>query len=142
MGPVKGFGEFRKDASLSEPEIELIANWVEGGAPKGEDLYMPAPPNLAAKAEATPPAEPLPVQGAVTLTQDVKAAGIAVGGPVQVTARRPDGSIEPLIWVHDHRPGQPKAYYFREPVALPRGATIRADGSAATLLISASKPVP
>ena len=33
-GAVKGFGEFRDDQALTPEQIELIADWVEGGAPK------------------------------------------------------------------------------------------------------------
>src|SRR5438876_898608 len=36
-GAVKGFGDFRNDASLTDPEIEMMILWVEGGAPKGDD---------------------------------------------------------------------------------------------------------
>src|SRR5260221_10436040 len=82
-GPVKGFGEFRNDASLSEPEIELIANWVEGGAPQGEDLYKPAPPNFAPKIGSPAPAEPLAIRGRLQLTRDLTAIGIQIRGPLQ-----------------------------------------------------------
>src|SRR5262249_11162467 len=30
-GAVKGFGEFRNDQGLSPEELDLIANWVDGG---------------------------------------------------------------------------------------------------------------
>ena len=43
-----GFGDFANDASLSNVEIELLAKWAEGGAPRGPD----AP---AAPATAKPP---------------------------------------------------------------------------------------
>src|SRR5713226_6261030 len=43
-GAVKGFGEFRDDVSLSNAEIEMIVLWVEGGAPKGDDIYLPSIP--------------------------------------------------------------------------------------------------
>jgi hypothetical protein len=38
---VKGFGEFRNTPSLTQHEIDLIVNWVEGGAPKGEEKDYP-----------------------------------------------------------------------------------------------------
>jgi hypothetical protein len=41
---VKGFGEFRNAPRLTQREIDLIVNWVEGGAPKGEDKDYPATP--------------------------------------------------------------------------------------------------
>src|SRR3954462_9555499 len=41
---VKGVGEFRDDPSLSLPEMDLIVNWVEGGAPEGNPIYLPVRP--------------------------------------------------------------------------------------------------
>jgi hypothetical protein len=41
---VKGFGEFRNTPALTQHEIDLIINWVEGGAPKGEDKDYPTTP--------------------------------------------------------------------------------------------------
>src|SRR4030081_3786137 len=40
-GAIKGFGEFKNDASLSQEEITLIAEWVEGGAPEGDPSFLP-----------------------------------------------------------------------------------------------------
>ena len=41
-GAVKGFGDFSNDASLTQDEINRLAEWVEGGAPEGETIYLPA----------------------------------------------------------------------------------------------------
>jgi hypothetical protein len=41
---VKGYGEFRNAPPLAQREVDLIVNWVEGGAPKGEDKDLPAGP--------------------------------------------------------------------------------------------------
>jgi mono/diheme cytochrome c family protein len=41
---VKGFGDFRNAPPLVQREIDLLVNWVEGGAPKGEDADLPTPP--------------------------------------------------------------------------------------------------
>ncbi len=138
-GAVKGFGEFRDDPSLSDPEIALIANWVEGGAPKGDEIYLPSPPAFP----AGPPAAPavkyrMELAGEITLGKDVVAVGLEPTGPVQVTAQRPDGSIEPLMWIREYRSVQPKVYYFREPPALPKGSRVRVQGAAARLLVSGS----
>ncbi|MEW6126969.1 MAG: hypothetical protein AB1757_08015 [Acidobacteriota bacterium] len=38
---VKGFGEFRNAPNLTQREMDLIINWVEGGAPKGDDKDYP-----------------------------------------------------------------------------------------------------
>jgi hypothetical protein len=41
---VKGFGNFRNAPRLTQREMDLIVNWVEGGAPKGEDKDYPTTP--------------------------------------------------------------------------------------------------
>ena len=33
-GAVKGFGDFRNDQGLTQEQLELISNWVDGGAPE------------------------------------------------------------------------------------------------------------
>jgi hypothetical protein len=41
---VRGYGEFRNAPELTQREIDLIVNWVEGGAPKGDDKDIPKEP--------------------------------------------------------------------------------------------------
>jgi hypothetical protein len=41
---VKGFGEFRNAPRLTQREMDLIVNWVEGGAPRGEENDYPKTP--------------------------------------------------------------------------------------------------
>lgn len=41
---VKGYGEFRNAPLITQREIDLIVNWVEGGAPKGDDNDLPTGP--------------------------------------------------------------------------------------------------
>jgi len=38
---VKGYGQFSNAPLLSQRDIDLIVNWVEGGAPKGDDKDLP-----------------------------------------------------------------------------------------------------
>ena len=40
---VPGYGEFRDGRRLTEAEIDLIARWVETGAPEGDPRDLPAP---------------------------------------------------------------------------------------------------
>ena len=134
-GAVKGFGEFRDDPSLSEVEIDWIANWVEGGAPKGEDLYLPAGTAAAARNPAKPPIRGLALP--LTLARQEVVFGIEPAIPGKIVARRPDGAVAPLIWLLHLRPDQPKAFYFREPLKLPRGTTIEGGGR---LITSAGSP--
>ena len=39
---VKGYGEYRNAPPLTQRDIEMIVNWVEGGAPKGDARDLPA----------------------------------------------------------------------------------------------------
>jgi hypothetical protein len=41
---VRGYGEFRNAPAVTQREIDLIVNWVEGGAPKGDDKDLPEGP--------------------------------------------------------------------------------------------------
>jgi len=41
--PVPGHGEFVEERRLSQQEIELIARWVDSGAPEGDPRDLPAP---------------------------------------------------------------------------------------------------
>ena len=38
---VKGYGEFRNAPSLTQRDVDVIVNWVEGGAPKGDEKDLP-----------------------------------------------------------------------------------------------------
>jgi len=41
---VKGYGEFLGAPLVTQREIDMIVNWVEGGAPKGDDKDLPTEP--------------------------------------------------------------------------------------------------
>lgn len=41
---VKGYGDFSNAPDMTQREIDLIVNWVEGGAPKGDDKDFPSTP--------------------------------------------------------------------------------------------------
>jgi hypothetical protein len=127
---VKGFGDFRNDVGLTQEQISILADWVEGGAPEGEPAYMPPRPRRPKPAK---PAEntgtPIKVTGALTLKRPAELAGIDPGkldqgAAVQVIAIRPDGSVEPLIWIQNFNPTCDQPYYFAETVKLPAGSRI------------------
>jgi hypothetical protein len=50
--------------------------------------------------------------------------GVAVEGSIEVSASRPDGGIEPLLWVKDNQPDWQIPYVLRDPVTLPRGTRV------------------
>jgi hypothetical protein len=120
-----------------------IASWVEGGAPEGNAVFLSSMPDAESFPEEPEPiAESIHMPGTLTLEQDVTAVGIrpqnvAEGGSLQATAYRPDGSVEPLIWLRNYRPKWQRSYWFREPIALPKGTRVLlfpASGSAALLV--------
>src|SRR4030095_8702015 len=41
---VKGYGEFRNAPLLTQRDVDMIVNWVEGGAPKADDKDLPPSP--------------------------------------------------------------------------------------------------
>jgi hypothetical protein len=95
---VKGFGEFKNDAGLTQEQMEIIADWVEGGAPEGNPVLLPPEPQVSRQPRAAPTAGSVPVPGTLTLLQASEFTGIqtgklAPGASVQVTAVRPDGSV-------------------------------------------------
>ena len=129
---VKGFADFKGDRGLTQEEIELIDDWVEGGAPEGEPKYVPAAPKPE---DWQVPADP---QGTSEVTVagdtklDARAHVLAVrpkelpkGASVQVIAERPDGTIEPLLWIYNYNPDFVRTYYYTAPVDLPAGTQIQ-----------------
>lgn len=140
---VKGYGAFRNDLSLSQDDIAKISSWVEGGAPEGNAVFLSSMPDAESFLEEPEPvAESIRLAGTLTLEQDVTAVGIrpqnvAEGGSLQATAYRPDGSVESLIWLRNYRPKWQRSYWFREPIAFPKGTRVLlfpANGSAALLV--------
>ena len=124
-GAVKGFGEFRNDPSLTQEEITRIAQWVEGGAPEGDPIYMPAgpPPYTVAPLPAGIRTRQLPSNGSVVLgirpLRDLDEA--------KIVAHLPGGIIEPLVWLREYKAKWNRTFVFREPVKLPARTKIVSD---------------
>jgi hypothetical protein len=141
-GAAKGFGSFAHDRGLSQDEISLIADWVEGGAPEGQRIYLPKLP--AALASGGPQAtklreQPLPL---VPLARPVTISGIAPRGPVpvgaQLTAELPDGSTEPLLWILDPAAATKREFVFQDPKVFPAGTRFRLSKSGGSWKILSS----
>jgi len=43
---------------------------------------------------------------------------------VEVTAIKPDGVVEPMLWVNAYRPDWPTSYILKDPVSLPAGSRV------------------
>ena len=130
-GAVKGFGDFRNDQGLTQEQIELITDWVEGGTPRGNNPNaLPAPPKFDAPAPRTPPAKGVVVTGEVTIDHPITLDGLLPetvpnGASMQIIAALPDGRILPLLWLYEYRDAYRHPFLFRRPVDLPSGTVIR-----------------
>ena len=128
-GAIKGFGEFRDDKALTQEQIELISDWVEGGAPEGDAKYLPSAPDLPAAAAAAASGGGIDVEGVLTLKSattvaGVRARNVAEGGSFMAVAERPDGTREPLLWLYSYKPGFDHPYWYAAPLRLPAGTKI------------------
>jgi hypothetical protein len=132
---VKGFGEFKDDRGLPQEDLEIIAEWVDGGEPEGNPAYMPAAPDFTTPADSTRMNDKsnssalLHITGSTSLKHAVAALGVeprleGENSTLQAVARYPSGEIEPLIWVENFNPAYNKIYYFRETLRFPAGTTI------------------
>src|SRR5262249_4132969 len=114
--------------------------WVEGGAPKGDDAYLPRipAPEVPKPVRATPG---IALRGDKTLTRGITATGIAPremppGASIQIMARLPDGSVRNLLWLRNHRTEWKQSFYFRDPLTLPKGTQIAVRPSAAAVILT------
>jgi hypothetical protein len=129
-GAVKGFGSFRNDQGLTQEQVELISDWVEGGLRKGNNPNVrPAPPKFDTEPEE-PSAHRLAVSGTVTLDHPVVLDGliperVPERASTQVVAALPDGRVEPLLWLYEYRERYAHPFLFRHPLRLPAGTVIR-----------------
>ena len=129
-GAVKGYGAFRNDASLPLPEIALLSSWVEGGAPEGSEAFLePFHDHDHAAPQGEPAAGRMAVRGTVVLESEIVAAGVSPGPPpsggwLQLAAHRPDGGVEPLIWLREPLSVVETDYWFLRPVRLPAGTRL------------------
>src|SRR3954463_13261324 len=97
-GAVKGFGEFRDDQALTQEQLELIANWVDGGAPEGDPKDRAAKPPIASRPARPAAAREIVVQSDFTVDRAIVLAGIRpqsmpAGASAQIVAELPDASV-------------------------------------------------
>jgi hypothetical protein len=129
-GAVKGFGDFQNDQALTPEQIELIGDWVEGGAPEGEPKDLPATPKWTAPAPPRHGSGKVAVSGDYKLRQAIDLTGILPkkidpGASFQMIAELPDGSIQPLLWLQPYKPVFGHPFWLRVPLTLPAGTVIR-----------------
>ncbi|MFZ3340350.1 MAG: cytochrome c [Terriglobales bacterium] len=146
FGAVKGFSDLRNDRALTQEQLEIISDWVEGGAPEGDAALLPKDVNLnpPKPTEVALGAE-LVVDGNKTLQQPMTVAAIrpktlAQGASIRVVAQRPDGAIIPLLWIYQYNPKFEQTYYFRLPLKFPAGTKILTSTTAGSVALLAPAP--
>jgi hypothetical protein len=144
---VKGFGEFRNDLGLSQEEIHILSDWVEGGAPEGDAALLPDKPRPFAESKAAARVL-LRMQRTTRLTKAILLGGVrvdkmATGASLKLFAVLRDGDRVPLLWLEDYSPKAVQQYELREPLRLPVGATLElVSDSPVALTLTAPITVP
>lgn len=130
-GAVKGFGSFRNDQSLSEEQIDLFRRWVDGGIRRGNNpRALPTTPTFSAAPTNVSLRNGVRVSGDFVLATSLRLDGVVPeqvpdGRSIRVVAERPDGHVEPLVWLYQYDGRSAHPFLFRSPITLPPGTTIR-----------------
>ena len=141
--------------------MHLIADWVEGGSPEGDDpKVLPKPPEFGSAGNGTTAAAKAAHSGAAATDKagsevmvdsiltlktamtfiGARAGTMTEGSSIQAVAQTPDGEIKPLIWIYDYKPKFDRAYYFEKPLTFKAGTKIELFPSAGgTLALLAQK---
>jgi hypothetical protein len=126
-GAVKGFGDLSPDAALSQEEILIISAWVVGGAPEGDPATLPKNEIATPPAASGSLAAAVQVSNETTLAKPLRLAALRPESSVasaRITARLPDGRIEPLVWLYRYDARAPRIFRFRAPILLPAGTVV------------------
>jgi hypothetical protein len=140
-GAVKGFGNFQNDQGLTQQQIELVADWVEGGITKGNNpKALPPAPKFDRPAPFRLPKNALAVTDGLTLREAVTVQGlypahVPQGMSMQIVATLPDGDIEPLIWLYEFKDSYRHPFLLRKPLELPPQTVIRGVAAGATIFL-------
>ena len=144
-GAVKGFGDFRNDHGLSQEEIELISEWIDSGARKGNNPnLLPRTPKFSKPAKFKKPKGAVAANGPLTFDKPFVLDGLFFEqAPDKATARVvaefPDGHLEPLLWLYEYKDTFQHPFLLRSPIELPVGTKILGIPSNSRLLFLPGK---
>lgn len=146
-GAVKGFGDFRNDQALTPEQLELIVSWVEGGVPEGDAKDLAPSPKLDQNESAIHLKKAVEVSGEVRLSRDLQLdalqpESVPDDAAFRITAERPDGSVEPLLWFEHYHAKFAHPFLYRSPISLPAGTTIHGVPEGSTVLLVPAKATP
>jgi hypothetical protein len=143
-GAVKGVGDFAGDPSLSQPEVDMLVAWVEGGAPEGDATDKPPQlPQFKSESPAVPRyTRTLNVLNETKLDRPVnlvalRPRGVQDSGSLEAWAVEPDGTVRRLIWLNDYRKAWTRTYVLQNAIPLPAGTKLRVAATAGSLVVYA-----
>lgn len=139
-GAVKGFGKFRNDQALTQAQIELIQNWVDGGAPEGDPSDLPRQPAVLLVPSSQHRPGEIEISGAYKFRRPFNLDGfwlktMPATKSSQIVAVLPDGEIDPLVWLYNYDTQYGHPFLLQKPLLLPAGAVIRGLPAGATLIL-------
>lgn len=117
---VRGFGDFRDDPSLTQEELQLIADWVNGGAPAGDPKFLS---DQLPKVWRDPPSQGFAAAPTGRLA-GLRVPPLPRGAKLQAVLVRPSGETLPLLWIRSFNPAAGRTFLFRQPLEAPPGSRI------------------
>ena len=141
MGRREGLRQLPERQGLTQEQIALVADWVEGGITRGNNpKALPPVPKFEQPAPFTVPRGAIAVTGETKLERAVTLDGlypehVPAGASMQVVAVLPDGDIEPLVWLYEYAERERHPFLFRKPIAFPAGTLIRGVRADARVLL-------
>ena len=130
-GAIKGFGEFKNDQALTQEQIELIVDWIQNDAPRGNNRRaLPAEPTFRRAPPASPSAPVKAVSGATTLEHPLVLDGllpekIASNQSIRITAALPSGADRAAGLAASVRRPLQASISLPEALRLPAGTVIQ-----------------
>jgi mono/diheme cytochrome c family protein len=147
-GAVKGFGNFKNDQGLTQEQIALVTDWVEGGITRGNNARtLPPAPKFDRPVAFKIPRAAIAVAGDLTLDRGVTIESVYPehvpdGTSMQIVAALPNGDVEPLIWLYEFKDSYRHPFVFRKAIHLPAKTIIRGVRRDARILLIPPRNTP
>jgi hypothetical protein len=144
-GAVKGFGSFRNDQTLTQSQLDLIQNWVDGGAPEGDPNDLPSLPKFLPIALIEHRAGEIIVRGDYKFDRPFQLDAfwpdaLPSKASMQITVTFPDGRIEPLVWLRGYSAQYAHLFLMGTPLLMPSGAVIHGVPAGSSLVLLPVNP--
>ena len=125
MGRGEGIWTVPQRSSPTQEQLELIANWVDGGAPEGDPNDLPAPPKVSQFPAVVDSSLRTGGKRSVKIQFPFQLDGfwpkaIPESPSAQITVELPGGRVEPLVWLRGYKTQFAHAF-FANPAESPAG---------------------